>query len=374
MTGDGDHVRLLRPPGRPAERLRRADPQRLPSACPPVPPRREQGRRRVRALQADHRGVRDPHRPAAPPALRHVRLDERRVRRLRHRRSLRDVLRRRPAPARASRPDARRRPADGDRDRPPGRGAGARARHQRASPRDLRALPRQRRGAGLLDLDVRDLQRPRRGTSGAAVGVRTVRERLHVPALRRLGEDRRQALRAVPRRGQRAQGPRDLAHDPAGHRRWPAAARRRRGRGGHARRAQRGPLRPHPAEGARLLPSRAGRPRAPPSCLTGPGRARRRGHRADDRGRRREGPRPPRCAARADGPPAREGRAAPGLVRTRRPACVPRHRRPARPYEGAAASRRRASRSRRRSARTWSRRRRARTSSSARASSAPTRP
>src|SRR5207245_4572459 len=61
-------------------------------------------------------------------------------------------------------------------------------------------------------------------------------------------------------------------------------------------------------------------------------------HRADDRGRRREGPRPPRCAARADGPPAREGRAAPGLVRTRRPACVPRHRRPARPYEGAAPS------------------------------------
>src|SRR5881296_820762 len=56
------------------------------------------------------------------------------------------------------------------------------------------------RGAGNGDVDVRDLQRSRRGAPGAAVGVRALRERLHLPTLRRGRQDGRQAVHPLPRR------------------------------------------------------------------------------------------------------------------------------------------------------------------------------
>src|SRR6184192_2992385 len=127
---------------------------------------------------------------------------------------------------REPRSDARGGPADGDRDRPPRRRPGPRARHHGPAPRDVRALPRERCGAGHVDLDVRDLQRPRRGPAGPAIGVRAIRECLDVPALRWRRQDRRQAVHPLPGRGPRAQGPRDRPIDPRRYRRRPAAARR----------------------------------------------------------------------------------------------------------------------------------------------------
>src|SRR6266513_652302 len=72
--------------------------------------------------------------------------------------------------------EARGGPADGDRDRPPRRRPGPRAPHHGPAPRDVRALPRERCGAGHVDLDLRDLQRPRPGPAGAAIGARAIPE------------------------------------------------------------------------------------------------------------------------------------------------------------------------------------------------------
>src|SRR5207237_366034 len=56
--------------------------------------------------------------------------------------------------------DARRRSAHGDRDRSPRCGPGARARGDGAAARDLRAVQGIGRRAGVLDIDLPDLQRP----------------------------------------------------------------------------------------------------------------------------------------------------------------------------------------------------------------------
>ena len=63
------------------------------------------------------------------------------------------------------------------------------------------------RGADLrmeIEIDLLDLQRSRRSPSGAAVGVRALRERFHLPALRRGRKDRGQAVHPLPRRRARA--------------------------------------------------------------------------------------------------------------------------------------------------------------------------
>src|SRR2546425_235432 len=62
--------------------------------------------------------------------------------------------------------------------------------------------------------DPQRRQRSRRGPSGAAVGVRALRERFHLPPVRRGGQARRQAVHALPWRGPRAQGPRDRTDHP----------------------------------------------------------------------------------------------------------------------------------------------------------------
>src|SRR5713226_926256 len=69
------------------------------------------------------------------------------------------------------------------------------------------------------DLELRHLQRPRRGAAGPAIGVRPLRERVDLPPLRRLGQDRRRALHALPRRGPRAPRPRASARHPRRDRR-----------------------------------------------------------------------------------------------------------------------------------------------------------
>ena len=66
-------TRLLRGPRRRARSRRRRDQARLPQARPAVAPGRQQGCRGAGALQGDQRGLPGPLRPAAPPAVRHVR-------------------------------------------------------------------------------------------------------------------------------------------------------------------------------------------------------------------------------------------------------------------------------------------------------------
>ena len=112
-----------------------------------------------------------------------------------------------------------------------------------AAVRDMR---RRRRQAGHRADHLPAVQRARRGPLGPPDDARPDGQRQRLPALSRRGQDRRDAVRHLPRRrpdGAQAHAP---GHDPARHRRGPPDPSLERGRGRSARRLAGQPVRRGP--------------------------------------------------------------------------------------------------------------------------------
>ena len=206
-------TRLLRGPRRRARRDRRRDQARLPQARPAVAPRRQHGARGAGAVQGDQRGLPGPVRSrsaarrttcSAGPASAAAGAGgggvggfggfSRHLRRLLRRRR-RAARRRRGATAAGRGPALR----------PPDhvRGGGPRAPRRRSSSRSSAAArpaaaPAPKPGTEPIDLPA--VQRPRRGPVGPPDDARPDGQRQRLPALPRRGQDRRDAVRDLPRR------------------------------------------------------------------------------------------------------------------------------------------------------------------------------
>ena len=214
LTRGHDRTRLLRDPGRRAQRDRRRHQARLSQARPAVASRRQHRPGGPRTVQGDQRGLPGPVRSGAPPALRHVRAGRgrrrrrgrrrcgrlRRVRRLlRHlRRVLRWRRRGRLGAARST--AARRRPALRPADHVRGGGQGDREGDRVLRPPAVRDVPRQRRQGGQRADHLPPVQWARRGPLGAPDDARPDGQRERLSALPWRGQDHRDAVRDLPRR------------------------------------------------------------------------------------------------------------------------------------------------------------------------------
>ena len=177
---------------------------------------------------------------------------------------------------------ARRGPAGttADRQRPPlrppdhVRGGGPRHREgdRVPGPRPVRHVQRQRRQARHAAGRVPAVQGPRRAPVHPPDDARPDGQRQPVPALPGRGQDRRDALRHVPRRGPHRAPPDAPGHDPRGHRRGPPDPALERGRDRATRRGAGLALR----RGPRDATTRSSPARARSSTTTPTSRSRRR--------------------------------------------------------------------------------------------------
>ena len=118
--------------------------------------------------------------------------------------------------------------------RPPDHVRGGRPRHREGDrvpgPRPVRHVQRQRRQAGHPAGRVPAVQGPRRAAVDPPDDARPDGQRQPVPALSGRGQDRRDAVRDVPRRGPHGAPPDAPGLDPRGHRRGPPDPALERGR------------------------------------------------------------------------------------------------------------------------------------------------
>ena len=269
FSPDGhDRTRLLRDPGRRAQRDRRRHQARLPQARPAVAPRRQHAtRRRTSGSRRSTRPTR-----SCPTRERRQRYDMfgragvdggaggAGVRRLRR---VRRLLATSSTRSSAAAPAPRRPGAGG---RSPARTCattcGSPSRRRSTGPRRRSSSRRSSRcetcpGSGAEPGTRADhlpaVQRPRRGPLGPPDDARPDGQRQRLSALPRRGQDRRDAVRHLPRRRPHRTQAHAAGHDPGGHRRGPPDPALERGRGRAARRAARQPVRggPRPAASER---------------------------------------------------------------------------------------------------------------------------